>query len=37
MLGREKKTYNVEPMFISRKITDKEIEDLVCTALKKSS
>jgi cysteate synthase len=37
MLGREKKTYNVEPMFISKKITDKEIEDLVCTALKKSS
>ena len=37
MLGREMKTYNVEPMFISRKITDKEIEDLICTALKKSS
>ncbi len=37
MLGREKKTYNVEPVFISKKITDREIEDLVCTVLKKSS
>ena len=37
MLGREKKTYNVEPTFISRKITDREIEDLVCSALKKNS
>lgn len=37
MLGREKKTYNVEPTFVSKKITDKEIEDLVCTLLKKNS
>jgi len=37
MLGREKKTYNVEPAFISKKITDREIEDLICTVLKKSS
>ena len=36
MLGREKKTYNVEPTFVSKKITDKEIEDLVCTLLKKN-
>jgi cysteate synthase len=35
-LGREKKTYNVEPTFISRKITDKEIEELLCRVLKKS-
>ncbi|HYQ47955.1 MAG TPA: pyridoxal-phosphate dependent enzyme, partial [Thermodesulfovibrionales bacterium] len=37
MLGREKKTYNVEPAFVSKKITDKEIENLVCTVLKKNS
>lgn len=37
MLGREKKTYNVEPTFVSKKITDKEIEDLVCALLKKNS
>lgn len=36
MLGREKKTYNVEPTFVSRKITDKEIEALLCIILKKS-
>ncbi|MBI5634061.1 MAG: cysteate synthase [Nitrospirae bacterium] len=36
MLGREKKTYNVEPAFVSKKITDKEIEKLVCTLLKKN-
>jgi cysteate synthase len=36
MLGREKKTYNVEPAFISKKITDREIEEL-CSVLKKSS
>ena len=35
MLGREKKTYNVEPAFISKKITDREIEEL-CSVLKKS-
>lgn len=36
MLGREKKTYNVEPTFVSKKITDHEIEDLLCTVLKKN-
>ena len=36
MLGREKKTYNVEPAFVSKNITDREIEDLVCTLLKKN-
>ncbi len=36
MLGREKKTYNVEPVFVSKKITDKEIEQLTCTVLKKN-
>jgi cysteate synthase len=35
-LGREKKIYNVEPAFISRKITDREIEEL-CSVLKKNS
>lgn len=35
MLGREKKTYNVEPVFISKKITGKEIEQLLCQLLKK--
>ncbi|MBI5846738.1 MAG: cysteate synthase [Nitrospirae bacterium] len=34
MLGREKKIYNVEPEFVSKKITDKEIEELVCRILK---
>ena len=37
MLGREKKTYNVEPAFISKKITDKEIGELLCILLKKNS
>ena len=35
-LGREKKTYNVEPTFVSKKITDKEIGDLLCRILKKN-
>ncbi|MDP2156958.1 MAG: hypothetical protein Q8K68_04525, partial [Nitrospirota bacterium] len=35
-LGREKKTYNVEPDFVSKKITDREIEELLCKILKKS-
>ncbi len=35
-LGREKKTYNVEPEFVSKKMTDKEIEELLCRVLKKS-
>jgi cysteate synthase len=36
MLGREKKTYNVEPAFVSKKITAKEIEELLCTLLKRN-
>ena len=35
-LGREKKTYNVEPVFISRKVTDSEIGELACRLLKKN-
>ncbi len=35
-LGREKKTYNVEPEFVSKKITDMEIEALLCRILKKN-
>lgn len=33
-LRREKKTYNVEPNFISKDISEKEIEELLCKALK---
>jgi hypothetical protein len=36
-LGKEKKTYAVEPRLVSKKITEKEIEELLCHALKKSS
>ncbi|MGE5894462.1 MAG: cysteate synthase, partial [bacterium] len=36
MLGREKKTYDVEPVFISKKITDKDIEELLWSALKRT-
>ncbi|RJQ39060.1 MAG: cysteate synthase [Nitrospiraceae bacterium] len=36
-LGQEKKTYNVQPQVISKKITDKEIEELLCPVLKKNS
>ena len=36
-LGQEKKTYNVQPKVISKNITDKEIEELLCPVLKKNS
>jgi cysteate synthase len=36
-LRQEKKTYTVEPKFISKKATDKDIEELLCHALKKNS
>lgn len=36
VLGREKKTYDVEPTFISKKVTDTEIEETLCKILKKS-
>lgn len=36
-LGKEKKTYAVEPRMVSKKITEKEIEELLCHALKKNS
>jgi cysteate synthase len=36
-LRRDKKTHAVVPKFISKNITDKEIEDVLCHALKKSS
>ena len=35
-LGREKKVYNVEPRFVSKKITEPEIEELLCNTLKKN-
>jgi cysteate synthase len=35
-LRQEKKTYTVVPKFISKKITEKEIEDLLCNALKRN-
>jgi hypothetical protein len=35
-LAKERKTYSVEPFFISKKISEKEIEELLCGALKKS-
>lgn len=35
-LGKEKKTHDVEPRVVSKKITEKEIEELLCEALKKS-
>lgn len=35
-IGREKKTYNVEPTFLSKKVTDPEIEELLCAILKKN-
>ncbi len=34
-LGREKKTYDVDPWVISKKITEKEIEEFLCETLKK--
>jgi len=36
-LRQVKKTYAVEPKFISKNATDKDIEELLCHALKKSS
>jgi len=35
-LRMEKQTFNVEPKVISKKITDKEIEELLCPILKKN-
>jgi cysteate synthase len=35
-LGKDRKTYAVVPKFISKKITEKEIEELLCHGLKKS-
>jgi cysteate synthase len=34
-LKREKETYRVEPIFISKKMTEKEIEGFLCNALKR--
>ncbi len=34
-LGREKKTYDVEPRVISKDITEKEIEEIICETLKR--
>ncbi len=34
-LGKEKKTYDVEPRAISKKITEKEIEEILWETLKK--
>jgi len=36
-LRQEKKTYAVVPKYISKKITDKDIEELLCQTLKKNS
>jgi cysteate synthase len=36
-LRQEKKTYAVEPKFISKNATEKDIEELLCHALKKNS
>lgn len=36
VLGREKKTYNVEPTFVSKKVADTEIEETLCEILKKN-
>jgi cysteate synthase len=35
-LGREKKLYNVEPRFVSKKITERELDGLLCNILKKN-
>lgn len=35
-LSREKKKYDVEPKIISKKISEKEIEELLCATLKKN-
>ncbi len=34
-LGREKKTYDVEPRVVSKNITEKEIEEILCETLKR--
>jgi cysteate synthase len=34
-LGREKRTYDVDPRVISKKITEKEIDEILCETLKK--
>jgi cysteate synthase len=36
-LEREKMIYDVEPLVVSKKITEKEIEELLCNVLKQSS
>jgi len=36
-LAKDRRTYTVVPKFVSKKITEKEIEDLLCHDLKKSS
>jgi cysteate synthase len=36
-LRRDKKTFTVVPRYISKAITEKEIEELLCTTLKRSS
>jgi cysteate synthase len=36
ILGRERKIYNVEPTFVSKKITEKEIEETICSILKQA-
>lgn len=36
ILGRERKIYNVEPTFVSKKITEKEIEETICSILKRN-
>lgn len=35
-LGKEKKKYDVEPLVISKNISEKEIEELLCDALKRN-
>jgi hypothetical protein len=35
-LLRDRKTYEVEPSFISRKVTKQEIEEQLCEALKRN-
>jgi len=36
ILGQEQKTYNVEPIFVSKKIADAEIKEMLCTILKQN-
>ncbi len=36
-LGRDRKTFPVVPQYLSKHITEKEIEDLLCNVLKKKS